>query len=86
MQKVPIIVTNHYLNDCLNSLDGIQALIVDEAHQLKQALDLKERRKFSYPELKFFIGQVGLINQTVCSLTTVKVTVQCPYIYLRISS
>ena len=63
-KKVPIIVTNHYfLNDCLNSLDGIQALIVDEAHQLKQALDLKERRKFSYPELKFFIGQVGLINQ-----------------------
>src|SRR5699024_4504543 len=63
-RKVPIIVTNHYfLNDCLNNLKDIQALIIDEAHQLKQALDLKERRKFSYPELKFFIGQVGLINQ-----------------------
>lgn len=63
-KKVPIIVTNHYfLNDCLNSLNYIQAVIIDEAHQLKQALDLKERRKFSYPELKFFIGQVGLINQ-----------------------
>ena len=63
-RKVPIIVTNHYfLNDCLNNLKDIQALIIDEAHQLKQVLDLKERRKFSYPELKFFIGQVGLINQ-----------------------
>lgn len=63
-KKVPIIVTNHYfLNDCLNSLEGIQALIIDEAHQLKQALDMKERRTFTYPELKFFIGQVGLINQ-----------------------
>ncbi|CAD2073573.1 putative ATP-dependent helicase DinG [Jeotgalicoccus coquinae] len=63
-KKVPIIVTNHYfLNDCLNNLEGIQALIIDEAHQLKQALDLKERRTFNYPELKFFIGQVGLINQ-----------------------
>ena len=63
-KKVPIIVTNHYfLNDCLNNLEGIQALIIDEAHQLKQALDMKERRTFNYPELKFFIGQVGLINQ-----------------------
>lgn len=24
---------------------------------------MKERRTFNYPELKFFIGQVGLINQ-----------------------
>lgn len=63
-KKVPIIVTNHFfLNDCLNNLDRIEALIIDEAHQLKQALDLKERRQFTYPELKFFIGQVGLINQ-----------------------
>ena len=61
---VPVIVTNHYfLNDCLNNLEDIQALIIDEAHHLKSALDLKERRLFTYPNLKFFIGQVGHVSQ-----------------------
>lgn len=63
-KKVPVIVTNHYfLNDCINYLDDVHALIIDEAHQLKAALDLKERRKYTYSDLKFFIGQIGQLSQ-----------------------
>src|SRR5699024_12126187 len=47
-KAVPVIVTNHYfLHDCLNNLEYIQALIIDEAHKLKSALDIKERRLFT---------------------------------------
>lgn len=72
-KEVPVIVTNHYfLNDCLNNLEDIQALIIDEAHQLKSALDLKERQLYTYPNLKFFIGQIGQINQNRLLATYVK--------------
>ena len=64
-KKVPVIVTNHYfLNDCINNLYDVHALIIDEAHQLKSALDLKERRKYTYSEMKFFIGQIGQLSQS----------------------
>ncbi|MFC3418210.1 exonuclease domain-containing protein [Salinicoccus hispanicus] len=57
-------VTNHYfLMECLHHLSDVGSIIVDEAHQLKRALEERMRTTFSYQAMKFFIGQIGTAGQ-----------------------
>lgn len=59
-----LIFTNHYfLQDCLNVLDHLDVLVVDEAHQLKNAVSERFKRVFTYQDMKFFVGQIGSPDQ-----------------------
>lgn len=59
-----LIFTNHYfLKDCLDILSAVDILIVDEAHQLKQAVEKRFEVTYSYQDIKFFVGQIGSIEQ-----------------------
>ncbi|WP_020008324.1 helicase C-terminal domain-containing protein [Salinicoccus albus] len=59
-----IIITNHYfLMDCLEYIPDFDAVLVDEAHQLKNALVERVQTSYNYQAMKFFIGQVGLSSQ-----------------------
>lgn len=59
-----IIITNHYfLPDCLDYVIGIDSVLVDEAHQLKNVLDDRMESVYSYQGMKFFIGQIGMASQ-----------------------
>ncbi|SOC38863.1 helicase C-terminal domain-containing protein [Salinicoccus kekensis] len=62
--RAPIVFTNHYfIQDCLEHLDGVKHIIVDEAHQLKNALDQRTETEYAYHDMKFFVGQVGTPRQ-----------------------
>lgn len=59
-----IVITNHYfLLDCLDYMEDIDSILVDEAHQLKHALDERMESAYSYQGMKFFIGQIGMASQ-----------------------
>lgn len=59
-----MIITNHYfLPDCLEHVMDIDSVLVDEAHQLKNALDDRMESAYSYQGMKFFIGQIGMASQ-----------------------
>lgn len=59
-----IIITNHYfLLDCLDYIEEADSVLVDEAHQLKHALDDRMESAYSYQGMKFFIGQIGMASQ-----------------------
>lgn len=59
-----IIITNHYfLLDCLDYMEDTDSVLVDEAHQLKHALDDRMESAYSYQGMKFFIGQIGMASQ-----------------------
>lgn len=59
-----LIFTNHYfVKDCLEILDEPDILIVDEAHQLKQAVEDRSKKVFTYQDMKFFVGQIGSLEQ-----------------------
>ncbi len=63
-QRAPVIFTNHYfLQDCVEQLGGVKHIIVDEAHQLKSALDQRTETEYTYQNMKFFVGQVGTPRQ-----------------------
>ena len=55
-----IIITNHYyLFNCLEEIPT-DHIVVDEAHQLKGALETSLEETFKYPDLKFLMSQIGL--------------------------
>lgn len=59
-----IIITNHYfLMDCLEYIPDFDAVLIDEAHQLKNALVERVQTSYNYQSMKFFIGQVGMTSQ-----------------------
>ena len=63
-EESTLIVTNHYfLTDCAEYLQDLEVLVIDEAHQLKRALDERLKVSYGYQDMKFFIGQIGTTNQ-----------------------
>ncbi len=63
-QNSIIIITNHYfLLDCMDYIADTDSILVDEAHQLKHALDDRMEAAYSYQGMKFFIGQIGMASQ-----------------------
>lgn len=63
-RRAPIVFTNHYfIQDCLEQLDNVKYIIVDEAHQLKNALDQRTETEYTYQDMKFFVGQIGTPRQ-----------------------
>lgn len=59
-----LIFTNHYfLKDCLEKLDHLDVLVIDEAHQLKSAIEERSKKTYTYQDMKFFVGQIGSPEQ-----------------------
>lgn len=62
--RAPIVFTNHYfIQDCLEQLEDVKHIIVDEAHQLKNAIEQRTETAYAYHDMKFFVGQVGTPRQ-----------------------
>lgn len=58
-----LIITNHYyMADVLVMFPNIHHLIIDEAHQLVDALIEKHKTKLTFSSMKFMLNQVGALS------------------------
>lgn len=58
-----LIITNHfYITDVLEIFPSIQHVIIDEAHQLNDALIEKHKTVMTFSSMKFMLNKVGLLS------------------------